>query len=103
MNSKLEALLAHFDPTKEQEGFREAETSTGRRYYLFEREIQRSPCDEWLYRLLRLENGLEVLLVSDKSLDKAAAALTVSKGTYNDPGAPSSAPFIFAPSLLVSE
>lgn len=49
--------------------------------------IAKSPQDNREYRGLHLENGLKVLLVSDPSTDKAAAALTVDVGHMCDPEA----------------
>lgn len=37
------------------------------------------------YRILTLENGLKVALVSDAECDKAAAALDVNVGYFQDP------------------
>ncbi|WP_404363581.1 insulinase family protein [Marinobacter sp.] len=45
----------------------------------------KSPSDENLYRYLTLDNGLEVLLVSDEASDKAAASLDVAVGSGDDP------------------
>ncbi|WP_244613372.1 insulinase family protein [Modicisalibacter radicis] len=39
------------------------------------------------YRTLTLDNGLEVLLISDPDADKAAAAMNVAVGSSQDPGA----------------
>lgn len=47
--------------------------------------IVKSPNDHREYRSLVLPNGLTVLLASDPSTDKAAAALTVYRGSYDDP------------------
>lgn len=47
--------------------------------------ITKSLQDNRDYRGLHLENGLKVLLVSDPSTDKAAAALTVGVGHMSDP------------------
>ncbi len=44
-----------------------------------------SPNDQREYRLLTLENGLEVLLVSDPDVEKSAAALSVGVGLLFDP------------------
>ncbi|GAB2781309.1 insulinase family protein [Halomonas shantousis] len=44
-----------------------------------------SPNDNRDYRALTLENGLEVLLISDPEADKAAAAMNVAVGSDNDP------------------
>jgi secreted Zn-dependent insulinase-like peptidase len=48
-------------------------------------EPTKSPNDANLYRYLQLDNGLRVLLVSDKSADKAAASLNVAVGSGDDP------------------
>ena len=48
-------------------------------------EIERSPADTREYRAVRLDNGLEALVVSDPDADKAAAALNVDVGSGNDP------------------
>ena len=48
-------------------------------------EPTKSPNDANLYRYLTLDNGLRVLLVSDKSADKAAASLNVAVGSGDDP------------------
>ena len=50
-------------------------------------EIERSPADTRDYRALMLDNGLEVLVVSDPTTDKAAAALDVNVGSADDPDA----------------
>lgn len=44
-----------------------------------------SPYDERDYRVLELENGLNVLLVSDAEADKAAASMNVRVGSAQDP------------------
>ena len=48
-------------------------------------EPTKSPNDANLYRYLQLDNGLRVLLVSDKSANKAAASLNVAVGSGDDP------------------
>ena len=48
-------------------------------------EIERSPADTRHYRALMLDNGLDVLVVSDPEADKAAAALNVNVGSGDDP------------------
>ena len=47
--------------------------------------IIKSPNDARAYRSVQLDNGLVAVLVSDPSSDKAAAALTVYRGQYDDP------------------
>ncbi|MAC33589.1 MAG: peptidase M16 [Haliea sp.] len=44
-----------------------------------------SPNDERSYRSLELENGLSVVLVSDPTVEKSAAALSVGVGLLQDP------------------
>ncbi|SDM07550.1 Secreted Zn-dependent peptidases, insulinase-like [Modicisalibacter muralis] len=46
-----------------------------------------SPNDSRDYRALTLDNGLEVLLVSDPEADRAAASMNVSVGSAQDPQA----------------
>ncbi|MEQ8859343.1 MAG: insulinase family protein [Pseudomonadales bacterium] len=48
-------------------------------------EVLKSPNDPRAYRYLTLENGLQVLLVSDPQTDKAAASLVVFRGSYHEP------------------
>ncbi len=48
-------------------------------------DINKSPEDKRSYRGLELGNGLKVLLVSDPTTDKAAAALDVHVGHMKDP------------------
>ncbi len=48
-------------------------------------EIIKSPNDDRDYRYLELPNHLKVVLISDQSSDKAAAALTVFRGSLHDP------------------
>jgi len=47
--------------------------------------IRKSPNDDRSYAYRVLDNGLEVVLVSDPSADKSAAALTVFRGSFDDP------------------
>ena len=44
-----------------------------------------SPNDDRLYALVTLENGLEVMLVSDPTVEKSAAALSIGLGAATDP------------------
>ena len=49
------------------------------------KEIFKSNNDQRQYRHIRLENNLDVLLISDPSADKAAASLDVYIGSYQNP------------------
>ncbi|UTW47332.1 insulinase family protein [Bacterioplanoides sp. SCSIO 12839] len=48
-------------------------------------ELIVSPSDPYQYRYLELDNGLKTLLVSTPDADKAAAAVSVSVGSGDDP------------------
>ncbi len=47
--------------------------------------VRKSPNDDREYRYLVLDNALRVLLVSDARTDKAAASLSVLRGSYHEP------------------
>ena len=47
--------------------------------------IKQSPNDNRMYRYLELPNKMRVLIASDPSSDKSAAALTVYRGSYHNP------------------
>ena len=47
--------------------------------------IVKSPNDHREFRAVTLDNGLIAVLVSDATSDKSAAALTVFRGSYDDP------------------
>jgi secreted Zn-dependent insulinase-like peptidase len=48
-------------------------------------DVRKSPNDNRNYRYLTLENKLRVLLVSDPTTDKSAAALAVYRGSFHEP------------------
>lgn len=48
-------------------------------------EVVVSPNDNRTYRLIALDNGLEVMLVSDPTAEKSAAALSIGLGAASDP------------------
>jgi protease-3 len=50
-----------------------------------EASVVTSPNDQRRYDLIALENGLEVMLVSDPTVEKSAAALSVGVGAASDP------------------
>lgn len=47
--------------------------------------LRKSPNDDREYRYLVLDNALRVLLVADTQTDKAAASLSVLRGSYHEP------------------
>lgn len=61
------------------------ETSPDGTHAVFTKPIESSPNDERSYRLVRLNNDLEVLLIHDAKADKSAAALDVHVGHLSDP------------------
>lgn len=54
-------------------------------YYVFTKAIRKSEQDDREYRVIKLENGLEAMLVHDGKADKAAASLDVAVGHLYDP------------------
>jgi insulysin len=61
------------------------ETSPDGTHAVFMKPIESSPNDKRSYRLVRLNNELEVLLIHDAIADKSAAALDVHVGHLSDP------------------
>lgn len=54
-------------------------------YHVYNKDIIRSERDERDYRLIRLQNGLQAMLVHHLKADKAAASLDVAVGHLYDP------------------
>ncbi|KAI0032813.1 Metalloenzyme, LuxS/M16 peptidase-like protein [Vararia minispora EC-137] len=54
-------------------------------YSIYTKPIEKSDSDDREYRLIQLDNKLQVLLVSDPKADKAAASLDVGVGHLHDP------------------
>jgi insulysin len=54
-------------------------------YLVYSNDIEKPDSDDRGYRLLKLENGLEALLIHDPSTDKAGAAMNVGVGVLSDP------------------
>ncbi|KAI9316323.1 Metalloenzyme, LuxS/M16 peptidase-like protein [Dichotomocladium elegans] len=54
-------------------------------HYVFTKPIESPAIDDRAYRLIRLANQLEVLLISDPDTDRASAALDVHVGNLSDP------------------
>ena len=48
-------------------------------------KIVKSPIDSREYKSIVLDNQLEVMLVSDPSIEKSAAALSVAVGSFQEP------------------
>lgn len=47
--------------------------------------IQKSPNDKREYQYLELNNGMKIVLISDKDSEKASAVLQVNLGSFSDP------------------
>ena len=54
-------------------------------FYVFTKSIRKSEQDDRDYRVIKLANGLEAMLVHDGKADKAAASLDVAVGHLYDP------------------
>ncbi|KAG0165438.1 Insulinase (Peptidase M16) [Apophysomyces sp. BC1034] len=65
----------------------DAEWSTSKdgMYHVYTKPLEKPDIDDREYRLIRLGNQLEVLLVSDPETDRASAALDVHVGNLSDP------------------
>jgi insulysin len=48
-------------------------------------QLETPSLDDRQYRVIKLENELEVLLVQDADTDKASAAMDVNVGNFSDP------------------
>jgi insulysin len=48
-------------------------------------QLETPSLDDRQYRVIKLENQLEVLLVQDADTDKASAAMDVNVGNFSDP------------------
>jgi insulysin len=48
-------------------------------------QLETSSLDDRSYRVIKLENQLEVLLVQDADTDKASAAMDVNVGNFSNP------------------
>ena len=54
-------------------------------YSVYAKDIRKSEQDDRDYMIIRLENGLQAMLVHDAKADKAAASLDVAVGHLYDP------------------
>lgn len=54
-------------------------------YNVYTKPIEKSPQDDRDYRLIKLDNGLQAMLVHHAKADKAAASLDVAVGHLYDP------------------
>lgn len=75
--------LCHLNPEVLPPGYEKP--SPDATYSVFLPGIEKSSNDDRDYRLIRLDNGLECLLVSDPTTDKSAAGISVRVGHLSDP------------------
>ena len=61
------------------------EVSQDKTHAVFNLPIVKSAKDTRSYKLIRLPNQLEALLIHDPETDKAGASLDVNVGSYADP------------------
>lgn len=54
-------------------------------YFIYTKPLEKPANDEREYRLIKLLNQLEVLLISDPDTDRASASLDVHVGSLSDP------------------
>jgi insulysin len=54
-------------------------------YDIYTKPLEKPANDEREYRLIKLANQLEVLVISDPDTDRASAALDVHVGSLSDP------------------
>ena len=54
-------------------------------HFLYTLPLQKPHSDPKEYRLIKLDNGLEVMLVHDDKTDKAAACMNLNVGGCHDP------------------
>ena len=54
-------------------------------YHVLNRPIEKSDSDDRTYRIIKLKNDLEAMIIHDEKTDKASAALDVHVGSDSDP------------------
>ena len=59
--------------------------SKDKSHIILTKEIEKSQNDDRSYRIIRLPNELEVLIIHDAKSDKAAASLDINVGSFSDP------------------
>jgi hypothetical protein len=84
----LSPYFDHLDGKRPPKGYEPASAHGGIPHHVFSAPLKKSELDERSYRMIRLDNGLEALLVSDPKTDKAAASLCVRVGHLSDPVGP---------------
>lgn len=78
----LAPSLSHLNSDVLPSGYEKPSQAT---FATFLPPIEQSTNDDRDYRLIRLDNGMECLLVSDPKTDKSAAGISVRVGHLSDP------------------
>lgn len=65
--------------------FNDQDWQVNQEYATYTEALQKPDNDEREYRLIKLANQLEVLLICDPETDRASAALDVHVGSFSDP------------------
>ncbi|KAI9615330.1 hypothetical protein KEM48_005619 [Puccinia striiformis f. sp. tritici PST-130] len=79
-------IESEFKPSTLEDGFIEVPAEGDLPgYALYDRPIITSASDTRTYRIIRLKNDLQVILIHDPKTDKAAAAMDVNVGHLSDP------------------
>lgn len=78
--------LRHFSNMAQLSEWRQVPATTEiPAHSVFLKAIEKPETDDRDYRLIRLQNGLQALLIHDPKADKAAAAMDVGVGHLSDP------------------
>jgi len=78
--------LRRYSNMVQVEGWRQVPATTEiPAHSVFLKAIEKPETDDRDYRLIRLQNGLQALLIHDPKADKAAAAMDVGVGHLSDP------------------
>ncbi|KAI0062244.1 hypothetical protein BV25DRAFT_1804109 [Artomyces pyxidatus] len=70
---------------EDEANWQRVESPNAPAYWTYTKPIQKSEQDDREYRVIRLDNGLQAVLVHDAKADKAAASLDVAVGHLDDP------------------
>lgn len=73
------------DPAPDSFEWRRVPSAAAPPYHVFTKPVRKSAQDDREYRIIKLDNGLEAMLVHDAKADKAAASLDVAVGHLYDP------------------
>ncbi|KAJ8483108.1 hypothetical protein ONZ51_g4915 [Trametes cubensis] len=79
------AMVASGNPADPTTGTWQRVSSGPVPYEVYSKPVEKSPQDDREYRVIRLDNGLQAMLVHDAKADKAAASLDVAVGHLYDP------------------